>query len=37
MNGLDDLTSFAREGIDDFDHGLGEFLHRAKNYHFLRT
>lgn len=38
LNGLSGVTAFmAREGIDDFGEGLGEFLHRAKNYHSART
>ena len=38
MNGLGGLTSFmAREGIDDFGEGLGEFLHQANDFHLHRS
>ena len=38
LNGLSGVTSFmASRGIDDFGEGLGEFLHCAKDYHFMRT
>jgi len=34
VNGLGGLTSFmASRGIEDFGEGLGEYLHRAKEYH----
>lgn len=37
VNGLGGLTSFmASRGIEDFGEGLGEYLHRAKEYHLER-
>lgn len=34
IHGLGGLTSFmAREGIEDFSEGVGEFLHQANKYH----
>ncbi|MDV6344782.1 hypothetical protein [Nitrosomonas sp. Is37] len=38
IHGLGGLTSFmAREGIEDFGEGLGEFLHQAKHFHDTRN
>lgn len=37
VNGLGGLTSFmASRGIEDFGEGLGEYLHRANEYHQLQ-
>ncbi|OGT02547.1 MAG: hypothetical protein A2143_10915 [Gallionellales bacterium RBG_16_57_15] len=36
VNGLGGLTSFmASRGIEDFDEGLSEYVHRAKVFHHV--
>ncbi len=38
VHGLGSITSFmAREGIEDFSEGVGEYLHQANKYHHVRN